>query len=125
MPVASASTASVQSTTLKNGSGLCLDGSVSGGVVMKVCNSSAYQQWTLSDSNYLYNQAYPNACLDGSVSQGVRLAQCNFSRYRLWTQAGRELWNIGDSSKCLDGSSSQGVRMVACNDSKYQTWSAL
>lgn len=91
---------------------------------MKVCNSSAYQQWTLSSGGFLYDQAYPNACLDGSVSQGAKLAQCNVSEYRDWYKVNAEYRNYANPGYCLDGSSSQGVKMVVCNGSKYQQWSA-
>jgi ricin-type beta-trefoil lectin protein len=131
-PTASASadsTVSAEGSRMKNGTGLCLDGSFSKGVRLMDCNaSSAYQQWSFGSINSsIYNMAYSNIpCLDGSLSRGVRLAECEpDSDYKHFTfnQRTGQYVSFADPRYCLDGSRSQGVRLALCDkDSGYQNW---
>ncbi|MFD4636668.1 ricin-type beta-trefoil lectin domain protein [Lentzea sp. NPDC058436] len=116
---AAASDASVLSTVRHVQSGQCLDGSVSNGVVLKTCNSGAYQEWGTTGGDIVHAQS--GQCLDGSVSNGVRLKPCNGSVYQQWTISGNQIKHV-QSGLCLDGSVSNGVRLNTCNGSAYQKW---
>jgi alpha-galactosidase len=103
--------------------GLCLDGSVAGGVVLKTCNAGDYQRFVeYADGTLKHVQS--GRCLDGSASAGVRLNTCILSsNYQAWyTTDANQLRNLGAVGYCLDGSVSQGVRMVTCSSSRYQQW---
>lgn len=99
--------------------GRCLDASISGGVVLKACNKSEYQQWE-RDGNSIANIA-TGLCLDGSITRGVRILRCSVSEYQDWGFYDSHYATAGNN--CLDGSLSQGVTVKHCDaDSPYQTW---
>jgi alpha-galactosidase len=121
---ASSQKAAAEEKWYSHGAGRCLDASLSQGVALKDCSSSAYQQWTYpaSGSRLLHKQSL--RCLDGSMSQGVKLAVCDpDSPYQKWTYIA-DLDTLSNGvGNCLDGSISQGVRVVRCNsESPYQWW---
>lgn len=130
---APAATASIDSSTdlgapMKNGTGLCLDGSLTRGVRLMDCSPSSFQLWNWILSGPIWAMAYgrQEVCLDGSISQGVRLAPCDDdSVYQKWSflQLTGQYRSRADDRYCLDGSRSQGVRLALCDRSSgYQNW---
>jgi hypothetical protein len=79
--------ATTGSTLYHRQSDRCLDGSVSQGVRLKVCNFTAYQQWYSNSPStvprtIIHRQS--GRCLEAAVSVGVRLGVCNGSAYQIW-----------------------------------------
>ncbi|GAA0903835.1 hypothetical protein GCM10009557_79570 [Virgisporangium ochraceum] len=108
---------------------LCLDGSVSQGVRLSMCNAaSPYQRWTSTfldgDSYILMNRASGTVCLDGSVTSGARMLPCNYGAWQVWESGENlQLFNAAyDDDRALDGSVSRGVRMNVTVNSRYQHW---
>ncbi|MFK3983329.1 RICIN domain-containing protein [Micromonospora sp. NPDC050397] len=102
-------------------SGLCLDGSVSQGVRLNVCNYLAHQSWEQNFGRLYHPQS--GLCLDGSVSQGVRLNDCNSGFYQRWILMPAFAISNEQTGRCLDGSVSQGVRLITCEPGNdYQQW---